>query len=137
MTNSYEVKSLVVPLYATDWGGDDALMHLMRAPSSAQGGGVTILAAYLVPGAATNAGTAHSFQLENWGTAGTSIKTAGGTVAGSIGGTADVFAAQTPKTFTISNAFLDAGEWLVLRKNEDSSSDPLLSMLTVQYVEGK
>jgi hypothetical protein len=137
MSECFDIHVLAIPLYATDWGGDGTTMHLLQAPSAELGGGITILAAAIVPGAATNAGTAHAWQLENWGTAGTSIKASGGTVAAAIGGTADVFAANTPKAFTISNAFLDAGEWLVLLKDEENSSDPLHSTLMIQYAMGK
>lgn len=140
MANGLDVKILTValPNTATDWQGDDVVGHLFRAPSSDHGGGITILAAYAVNGAATGAGTGFSWQLENWGTAGTAIKSgSAGTIAAAVGGTADPFAQDTPKAFTISNAFVDAGEWVVIRKDEDNSSDPTRGVVSVHYVLGR
>lgn len=137
--NGLDVKILTVALpdTATGFQGDDVTGHVMVAPSDAHGGGVTILAAYGVNGAATGAGTGFSLQLENWDTGGTAIKSSGGTIAAAIGGTADVWAADTPKSFTISNAFVDAGEWVVVRKNETNSSDPTRGYVVIHYVLGR
>jgi hypothetical protein len=137
MSNNFDVKELVIPLYATDWDGDAKYMHLFKAPDDGQGGGVTLLEAWIVNQATTTSGTAHAWELQNWGTAGTAIKTSGGTIAAAIGGTADVFTSGVPKEFTLSNAFIDAGEWVVLRKDEDNSSDPTRGILTITYVMGK
>lgn len=137
MTNTFEIKSVLVPLPAADWAGNDITQRILRAPDAGDGGGITLLRAYAVNEAATTAGTAFALQLENHGTAGTAIKASGGTVAAAIGGTADVFAAGVPKAFTLSNAYLAAGEWLVLRKTEEQSSDPTRGALLVQYVMGK
>ncbi len=126
-----------LPDTATGWQGNDVVGHVIKAPAAGMGGAITLLNAYVVVGAATNAGTAHSWQLENWGTGGTAIKTgAAGTVAAAIGGTASTFAADTPKAFTFSNAKLAAGEWLVLRKTEANSSDPTRGVLVVEYLHG-
>lgn len=138
--NGLDVKIVSVALYdaASGWQGDDVTGHMFRAPSDAHGGGITILAAYAVNGAATGAGTGFSLQLENWDTGGTAIKSgSGGTIAAAVGGTADPFAENTPKAFTISNAFVDAGEWVVLRKNETNSSDPTRAVVSVHYVLGR
>lgn len=133
------VQTVVFPLQdtANGWQGNDKTGHIFSAPSDTLGGGITIVGAYAVNAAATTSGTAFSLQLENWGTAGTAIKATAGTVAAAIGGTADVFAAGTPKAFTISNAFVDAGEYIVLRKSETNSSDPTRGVVVIQYLMGK
>lgn len=123
---------------AEGWQGNDVVGHLLRAPADGLGGGITILEAYAVNAAATGAGTGFSLQLENWGTAGTAIKSgAAGTVAAAIGGTADPWAADTPKDFSLSNAFVDAGEYLVLRKAETNSSDPTRGVVVIHYALGR
>lgn len=136
-----DIKVVTYALYdaASGWQGDDVTGHIFRAPTDAHGGGITILEAWAENGAATGAGTGFSLQLENWGTAGTAIKASGGTVAAAIAGTADPWAADTPKDFTLTsaNVFLDAGEYLVLRKNEDNSSDPTRGVVSIAYVMGK
>lgn len=137
MTNSFDVKIITVPLPAADWGGDVAC-PILRAPDAEDGGGLTILSAYAVNGAATTSSTAFALALHNYGTAGTAIKAgAAGTVAAPIGGTADTFAAGAPKAFTISNAFLAAGEWLALVKTEEGDSDPTRGVVVLSYVMGK
>lgn len=137
--NGLDVKIMTIALPDTSTGfqGDDVVGHLFAAPSDAHGGGITILAAYGVNAAATGAGTGFALQLENWGTGGTAIKASGGTLAAAIGGTADPWAASTPKSFTISNSFVDAGEWVVVRKNETNSSDPTRGVVVVHYVLGR
>ena len=118
---------------ASGWQGDAVVGHVMKAPSAAHGGALTLLSAYFTNQAACNAGTAFSVILLNYGTTGT---VNGGTVAAAIGGTADPFAAGTPKAFTLSSPKLAAGEWLVLRKNETNSSDPTRGALTIRYALG-
>ena len=137
--NGLDVKTVTIELpdVANGFQGDDVVGHIFPAPSDAHGGGITILAAYGVNAAATGAGTGFSLQLENWGTGGTAIKSSGGTIAASLGGTADPWAASTPKTFTISNSFVDAGEWVVVRKNEINSSDPTRAVVVIHYVMGR
>lgn len=137
MSNATDVKQVVVPLYAADWDGNNKVMPVLRAPNAEDGGGLTILRAYAVNQAATTSGTAFSLALHNYGTAGTAIKAAGGTVAAAIGGTADAFVAGKPKAFVLSNAYLAAGEWLVLVKAETNSSDPTRGVLVIDYLLGK
>ncbi len=139
MTNEVFIYSAQLDDAASGFQGDDVTMHLMKAPSESDGGGITLLGATFVNGAATNAGTAFALQLENWGTAGNAIKTGAAGTIDSIGGTADVFAADTPKAFSVSGAtaFLDAGEYLVLRKNEENSSDPTRGSLIIEYAMGR
>ncbi len=127
----FEVHTLSVNLEGfTD---DLTTMHILRAPDGGAGGAITITDAWYVNGTAHNAGTAFSLRLLNYGTAGTSNQ---GTVSDEIGGTAAPFATNTPKRFTIVDGKLEAGEWLVIRKDEVNSSDPVRGVLTIQYVMG-
>lgn len=111
--------------------GDGDLCYLMKA--SSVNGGVTIVAAHGVTGVA---GTL-DFVLQNYGSAGT---VAGGTVAGMSSGTATVWAVDTPQSLTVTaaNAFIDAGEWLVLKKVEAAGGNDLTADATIciEYVEG-
>jgi len=110
---------------------DGALCHVMKA--SNVHGGITVVAAHGVTGVA---GTL-DLVLQNYGTSGT---VAGGTVAGMASGTATVWAADTPQslTLTAANVFIDANEWLVLKKAEAGGSDDLTADATVvvEYVDG-
>lgn len=136
MGDSMDVQIISVPIGA-DLVGDDTALHLFRAPADGQGGGVTVLAAYAVNGAATSGETAFALALQNWDTDGAAVKETGGTVAAAVGGTTDHWAAGTPKSFSIANGFLDAGEWLVLLKTEENSSDPTLGTVVVQIAVGR
>lgn len=138
MSNAMDVKQVVVPLDAASWAGDNVQQRILRAPNAEDGGGLTIVSAYAVNEAATGAGgTAFSLSLHNYGTAGTAIKAVGGTVAAPLGGTADPFEAGVPKAFVLSNAYLAAGEWLVLDKQETNSSDPTRGVVVIDYLLGK
>lgn len=125
--------SIALPDTANDWQGDDKSARIFRAPSATLGGGITILAAYVTEEGVTTSGTAHSWQLLNYGTPGTANL---GTVSAVVGGTADVFVAGLPKAFTLSDPVLDADEWLVLNKQEDNSSDPVRGVFHMHYIMG-
>lgn len=90
---------------------DNDTHHIVKASNI--NGGFTVVRAWAVADAV---GT-FNFVLQNYGTSGT---VAGGTVAGMSGGTATVWAATTPQelTLTSANVFIDANEWLVLKKPE-------------------
>lgn len=111
--------------------GDGDLCYLAKASSVY--GGFTVIAAHAVTGVA---GTL-DFVLQNYGSTGT---VAGGTVAGMSGGTATVWAADTPQSLTITstNQFIDSGEWLVLKKVEAAGGNDLTADATiiVEYVDG-
>jgi len=115
--------------------GDNDTKHILRA--SGAYGGITIIDAWYIPAAATNAGTSHALYLLNYGSSGTALA-ASGTIA-SVGGTVDPFAADTPKQFTITaaQAFLDSGEWLVLRKTEQNNSEITAdASVIIEYADG-
>ncbi len=136
-TLNIQTVSIVLPDTANDWQGDDKVANILKAPSAAHGGAITILGAWATNQAATTGGTAFALTLLNYGTAGTAIKSSGGTVGATVGGTTDHWAVGVPKEFTLVNAVLEAGEWLVLRKTQDNSSDPSRCVVTIQYVMGK
>lgn len=131
--NLFTVSS-VIP----DPGGDNKKLFLYRAPSDSLGGGVRVLSAYAVNGAATGAGTSFSYQLLKYSNAGTPA--VNGTISAAIGGTAaTIWADAVPQAFTVDadQAFLDAGEWLVLDYQEDTAGNPTNSVVTVNLAVGK
>ena len=113
--------------------GDGDLCHIVKASTAY--GGMTILAANLSTGAV---GTL-DVVLQNYGTTGT---VAGGTVASMASGTATVWAADTPQALTNSttaaNLYIDAGEWLVLKKVESAAGNDLSAdaSLVIEYQDG-
>ena len=111
--------------------GDEDLCFVAKASSTH--GGFTVLAAHLSTGVA---GTL-DIVLQNYGATGT---VAGGTVAGMTDGTATVWAADTPQSLdiTAANAFIDSGEWLVIKKVEAAGGNDLTADATVvvEYVDG-
>jgi len=117
--------------YPDTMPGDNDLCFVAKA--STNYGGFTVLAAYAVTGAV---GTL-DLVLQNYGATGT---VAGGTVAGHASGTAAVWAADTPQTLTITaaNAFIDSGEWLVLKKTESAAGNDLTAdaLVHIEYVDG-
>lgn len=91
-------------------------------------GGITVVAAWVFPGAAGTLNTV----LQNYGTAGT---VAGGTVAGISGGSAALVADTVVNlSITAANAFIDSGEWLVLKAADGAL--PANSLVLIEYVEG-
>lgn len=131
------IQTIIVPLYATDWAGDDVHMHAYKAPDADEGGSVRIVSAHAVNAASTGSGTSFSLALHNYGTGGTAVE---GTIAAAIGGTADSaqWTADTPREFTLTaaQAVLDPGEWLVLDKQEDNSSDPTRGVVVINLQHG-
>lgn len=128
--------AITVPV--PDPGADDKQIFLYQAPTDALGGGVRVLSATAVNGAATGAGTSFSYALHKYSSAGTPA--VNGTIAPAIGGTAaTIWADAVPQAFVVSEtyAFLDAGEWLVLDYQEDNASAPTNSTVTVNFAMGK
>jgi len=111
--------------------GDGDLAYIAKASSI--GGGFTVVAAH----AATGAVGTLNLVLQNYGSAGT---VAGGTVAGMASGTATTWAVDTPQslTLTAANVYIDAGEWLVLKKVESAAANDLTAdaVIVVEYVDG-
>jgi len=111
--------------------GDGDLAFVLKA--STDFGGVTITGANAVTGAV---GTLN-LVLQNYGTAGT---VAGGTIAGMATGTANAWAVDTPAALTVTaaNAFIDEGEWVVLKKVESAAANDLTAdaVVCVEFVDG-
>lgn len=110
---------------------DGALSFVARG--SAVFGGFTVIAAHAVTGAV---GTL-DLVLMNYGSTGT---VAGATVGHMSGGTDTEWAVDTPQslTLTAANVFIDANEYLVLKKLEAGGSDDLTTdaVVIVEYVDG-
>lgn len=132
---AFDVK--VLTFYPGDPGADNKQLFMLKAPSDAHGGGIRLLGAYAINGAATSGGTTFTYALHKFSSAGTPA--VNGTIAAAIGGTTDYWAAGVQKTFTLDSSytFLDAGEWLVLDYQEESAGNPTLSSVVVHYLVGK
>lgn len=126
-----------VVFFPGDPGGDNKQLFLLKAPLDAVGGGIRLVGAHAINTAATGSGTTFTYQLLKYSNAGTPA--VNGTVSDILGGTADPWAANVPKAFTLDAdyTFLDAGEWLVLDYQEVTNGNPTLSSIVVQYVMGK
>ena len=130
----YEVHTIAVAV--PDPAGDDKQLFLAKVPLDANGGGITILEAYAVNGAATSGGTTFTYQLLTYSGAGTPA--VNGTInTTALGGTTDYWAASVPKAFTIATAFVDAGYWIVLDYQEIAAGNPTNSNINIKYVMGK
>ena len=134
MSSAFDIKILSIPV--PDPGGDNKQLYLFRAPTDAQGGGITILSAAAHNGATTAGGTTFSYQLRKYSSAGTPALN--GTITSVLGGTTSYWAAGVPKAFTLgADVFIDAGEWVVLDYQEDAAGNPTNSHINIQYVMGK
>lgn len=122
----------------SDPGSAAEPFYLMRAPE----GGLTVRGVYMTAEQAQNAGTAVVLMLQNWGTAGTAVKS-GGTVAAGIGGTASGarLSARTPAAGTVDSdqKYIAEGEWLVAGYAEEGTGWIANDRFTFQvdYVLGK
>ena len=127
----------VVSFHVPDMGADNKKMFAFQAPEDAEGGGITILGASVVNGAATGAGTSFGLALHKYSNAGTPA--VNGTIAAEIGGTVDPWADGVPKDFTISSTynFVDAGEWVVVQYEEYTAGNPTNCAMNIRYIMGK
>lgn len=142
MSEVFDVKT--VTIYPGDPGGDDKKLFVLRAPSAAHGGAVSIIAAEAVqPGTASLShgvgGTTFTLALHKYTNATTPALY--GTVAASVGGTAEGWGAGRVKAFTIDTAGtaaqLSAGEYLVLQYNEVNAGNPVNLAVIVRYEMGR
>jgi hypothetical protein len=127
----------IAPFAVTGATDDDTSIYALVAPSAALGGGLTIVDAYAIDDTATGAGTSWAVALHKYSALGTPA--VNGTIAAAVGGTASPFAAGVPQQFTLDTdyTFLNAGEWLVIEKTEDNSSDPQVGYVIVHYYIGR
>jgi hypothetical protein len=132
-----------VNLALGDPGGDNKQLFIFRAPTAANGGGVTIIAADIVSdvsGKQGVGGTTFSVALHRYGSVATGGTPAvNGTVAAAIGGTAWTWAAGVLNYFTIDNAaaYLKPGESLIAQYSEQNAGNPVNGVVMVRYVVGK
>lgn len=131
----FNVNTVTVAL--GDPAGNDKQLFALQAPSDAHGGGLTIVDASIVNGAATTSGTSFSLALHRYSNEGTPA--VNGTIAAAIGGTATPWAAGVPQNFTLDAdyTFVDAGEWVVLQYNEQTAGNPTNATATIHYVMGR
>lgn len=127
----FTVQQVNVPLESMQ--GDNVIKPVLRAPASEAGGGITLVSAHYFAGTATTAGTAHSLTLLLYNSTGALA----GTVSDTLGGTANPFSTNSFNAFTLTNTDLEAGQYLVVRKNETNTSTPVRSALIVEYVMGR
>ena len=121
-----------IPLY--DLAATDTF-PIFQAPSDDIGGGISILEAIAVNGAATAGGTSFTLQLLKYSSAGTPALN--GTITDTLGGSADEWADLVPKEFTVSTPFVDADEWVYLEYAEENSGNPTRGHITIKYTMGK
>jgi len=113
-----------------DPAADDQRIHLFKAPLDAE-----ILSAQIVCQDAQGAGSAGTFQLENWGTAGTAVS---GTIAVGLGGTAVAarLSAETPAAYVITQGTLADNEWVVVDYQETGDFVETQVTISVDLVWG-
>ncbi len=99
--------------------------ELFRAPSGF--GGITILAAYVLSGAAATS----ELSLSNMGTA------LGTTIVSNIGTLNATLVANVPKAFTISTAYVDEGKWIALCTGAGDAALNAATIITIEYKFGK
>lgn len=142
MADTFDVK--ILTQIVADPGGDNKQIYLLRAPSNAQGGGMTILSASAVQAGSAAlshgvGGTTFTYALHKYTNATTPALY--GTIAAAIGGTTEGWGAGRVKEFTIDTAgsanYLSGGEWLVLQYNEVNAGNPLLNTVTIAYIQGR
>lgn len=114
-----------VHLYSENIGAlSNAIRPLFKVPSA--GGGITVIDVnYAQAGAGTT-----SLNLVDLGSAGTAVA---GTIAskGSV-----VYAAATPQSFTIENAFVEGGTWVGVQETNVGAANAV-SIISLSYVMGK
>ena len=142
MAESMQVISYTYAL--GDPGGDNKQLFLLRAPSAAVGGGITVLSGEAVQGGTvTNSlgvgGTTFTLALHKYTNATTPAVY--GTIAAAIGGTAVGWGAGVPNAFTITTSgstnYLSAGEWLVAQYNEVNAGNPTNASICIRYILGR
>ena len=142
MAESWDTKILTYAL--GDPGADNKQLFLLRAPSAAYGGGITILSGEAVQAAAVAnslgvGGTTFTLALHKYTNAATPAVY--GTIAASIGGTAQGWGAGVPNAFTINTSgsanYLSPGEYLVLQYNEINAGNPTNASVMIRYILGR
>lgn len=120
----------VISVVIHDPAADDQRVHVFKAPIAGE-----ILSAQIVCQDAQGAGSAGTFQIENWGTAGSSVS---GTIAVGLGGTAAAgrLSAETPAAYTITEGTLSAGDWVVIDYQEDTAWVETSVTISIEVIWG-
>lgn len=118
------------------------IVTVYRAPSDANGGGVTLVDAYAVNHAATSGTASFTLQLIKGGTAYAFAAngTASGVLAGTAAsGTASHWADQTAKQFALNTdyCFLDAGEQLAVDYTALNGGAHTRGYLCLHFIQGR
>lgn len=89
-----------------------------KAPADARGGGFTVLEGGVITSTTNSAGSAPQFRVLKY--------TAAGAVSGTVASTqipgTGALTANTPSTFTITNGWVDGGEYLVVERGGTAAS---------------
>ena len=131
------IRHTISYLIDADPGSSAEVFYIAPAPDA-----LTVERVWMTSELAQNAGTAITLQLQNWGTDGTSVATAG-TVHAVLGGTASGarLSARTPVagTPTAAQNYFDKGDWMVLVYAEEGAGYISGDRWTfvVEYVYGK
>ena len=113
-----------------------ANQYAVRAPADGVGGGITIKKAYAVNQATTSGTATYTLALHKWSNAATAALS--GTIAAALGGTADHWTDDVPKEFTISDGWLDAGEWCLINYAAVAGGAPTAGgAVVIQYQMGR
>lgn len=134
---AFETMGFTVDLAGMDPTQSGTIL-VWRAPSDTYGGGVTIQGAYATNHATTSGTVGYSLSLLKFSSAGTPA--INGTIAASVGGTADHWTADVPKTFTVATGgdqFMDGGEWMGLVYLSTNAGTPTAGQLIVHYAMGR
>lgn len=101
------VHTVTIPISASP----PANQYALRAPTDGIGGAIRIAAAYAVNQATTSGTATYTLALHRWSTSG-GTATLAGTIATTLGGTADHWADDVIKTFSLDSTHrvLDAGD---------------------------
>ncbi len=108
MSNSFDVKTISFSFQTEALAVGTITKTLFKAPTAALGGGVTVIAAGASADDTIATGSSVVFNLLRYSTA----YVVEGTLGAGLGTTG--WTAGTPKAWTISDGFIDAGEYLVL-----------------------
>lgn len=131
---------VTIPLH--DIGGDNRQVFAVKAPTDAQGGGITLVHAEAISSTSIAnsvgvGGTTFTLALHKYSSAGTPA--VNGTIAAAVGGTAQGWTANVPRVFSIDEdyAFLDAGEYLVIQYNEVNAGNPVAGQVHLTFQVGR
>jgi len=121
MSSYADVHNVVFPVWSCNGGtlAQNSSINLgtevffaLKAPTAVNGGGITVLSAFACTNLAMAAGSSPLIRLLRYSSSGTPAVE--GTIAAAVGGSGAAWAAGVPQTFTIADAFVDAGEYVAI-----------------------